>query len=65
MAEVAASLLAAEQVVSTGVEAGVAASIAKPTVPLKASFSQIGSTSEDDTKYASNYANTADLSVLG
>ncbi|KAI0392178.1 hypothetical protein F5Y17DRAFT_437804 [Xylariaceae sp. FL0594] len=49
MAEAAAGLLVAEQVVSTGVEAGVAASITKPTVPLKASFSQIGSVSDDET----------------
>ncbi|XXG95336.1 hypothetical protein Hte_001597 [Hypoxylon texense] len=47
MAEIAAGALAAEQVVSTGVEAGVAYSVARPTMPLQASFTQFGSTSDN------------------
>ncbi|KAI0417756.1 hypothetical protein F5X98DRAFT_132848 [Xylaria grammica] len=51
MAEVAAGLWAAEEAVSTGVQAGVAGyAVAKPTMPLKASFSQIGSTTRDDSR---------------
>jgi len=42
MAEIAAGVLAAEQVISTGVQAAAAVAIAKPTLPLKASLSQIG-----------------------
>jgi hypothetical protein len=52
MAEVAAGLLAAEQAVSTGLQAGLAGyAVAQSTVPLKATFSQIASTSGDDSKY--------------
>lgn len=51
MAEVAAGLWAAEEVVSTGIYAGVAGhAIAKPTMPLKATFTQIGSTSDDASR---------------
>jgi hypothetical protein len=51
MAEVAAGLWAAEEVVMTGAYAGVAGyAIAQPTMPLKASFSQIASTSSDDSR---------------
>ncbi|KAI8628499.1 hypothetical protein F5Y19DRAFT_142431 [Xylariaceae sp. FL1651] len=50
MAEVAAGLWAAEEVVSTSVQAGVAGyAVAQPTMPLKATFSQIASTSGDDS----------------
>ncbi|KAI1301112.1 hypothetical protein F5Y03DRAFT_220314 [Xylaria venustula] len=50
MAEVAAGLWAAEEVVSTSIQAGVAGyAIAQPTMPLKATFSQIASTSKDDS----------------
>ncbi|KAI5917829.1 hypothetical protein F4810DRAFT_632934 [Camillea tinctor] len=48
MAEVVAGLWAAEEVVSTGVQAGAAGyAIAKPTMPLKATFSQLASTMDD------------------
>ncbi|KAH7185008.1 uncharacterized protein B0J16DRAFT_371877 [Fusarium flagelliforme] len=48
MAEVAAGVIAAEQVVSTGLEVGAAATVAKPTQPLEAVLSQIASTPEKD-----------------
>ncbi|KAI1323116.1 hypothetical protein F5Y16DRAFT_384704 [Xylariaceae sp. FL0255] len=49
MAEVAAGLWAAEEVVSTGIQAGLAGyAVSKPTVPLKATFSQLASTSDTD-----------------
>ena len=42
MAEVAAGLWAAEEVVTTGVQAGVGAyMVAKPTMPLRATFTQL------------------------
>ncbi|KAI8958831.1 hypothetical protein F5Y11DRAFT_27264 [Daldinia sp. FL1419] len=48
MAEVAAGIWAAEQAVSTSLYAGAAAyTISKPTMPLKAVFSQLGSTIDD------------------
>ncbi|KAI0509714.1 hypothetical protein F5B22DRAFT_312747 [Xylaria bambusicola] len=51
MAEVAAGLAAAEQIISTGVQAGVSGyAVAKPTMPLKATFSQIASTTQDDSR---------------
>ncbi|KAJ3559020.1 hypothetical protein NPX13_g9599 [Xylaria arbuscula] len=51
MAEVAAGLWAAEEVISTGVQAGAAGyAVAKPTMPLKATFSQIASTAKDDSR---------------
>lgn len=49
MAEVAAGALAAEQVIMTGVEAGAAVAIAKPTQPLKASLNQITLPVDDTT----------------
>lgn len=52
MAEIAAGALVAEQVVATGVEAGAAASIARPTQLSKASFSQIAVTPAEDKSYA-------------
>ncbi|KAM0548411.1 hypothetical protein ACHAPJ_009897 [Fusarium lateritium] len=48
MAEVAAGVLAAEQVISTGIEVGAAATVARPTQPLTAVLSQIARTPEDD-----------------
>lgn len=49
MAEVAAGALVAEQVVATGVEAGVAAvAIATPTQPLKVSLEQLAPPSTED-----------------
>ena len=48
MAEIAAGVIAAEQVVSTGLEVGAAATVAKPTQPLTAVLSQIASTPEKD-----------------
>ncbi|KAJ4403222.1 hypothetical protein N0V82_010682 [Gnomoniopsis sp. IMI 355080] len=52
MAEIAAGALVAEQVVSTSLEAGAAVSIAKPTQPLKATLSQIATSSPDDSSLA-------------
>ncbi|KAI0601216.1 hypothetical protein F4775DRAFT_589904 [Biscogniauxia sp. FL1348] len=47
MAEVVAGLWAAEEVVSTSVQAGAAGyAVAKPTMPLKATFSQLASTTD-------------------
>jgi hypothetical protein len=51
MAEVAAGVIAVEQVVSTGLEVGAAATVARPTQPLTAVLSQIASTPKDDTSY--------------
>lgn len=50
MAEIAAGAVVAEQIVSTTIEGGAVAgyAVAKPTMPLKASFSQIGQASKDD-----------------
>ncbi|KAI0173053.1 hypothetical protein GGR52DRAFT_541728 [Hypoxylon sp. FL1284] len=64
MAEIAAGALAAEQVVSTGVEAGVAYSVARPTMPLKATFTQIGSTS-DSTSRSSLIRSHHTLTIVG
>lgn len=43
MAELAAGAVVAEQVISTTIEGGVVAgyAVAKPTLPLKATFTQI------------------------
>lgn len=52
--EVAGGLLVAEQIISTTIEGGAIAgvAIAKPTLPLKASFSCIGGTgNESATSY--------------
>lgn len=49
MAEVAAGALVVEQVVSTAAYAGAAASVAKPTQPLKASLSQIAISPKSDS----------------
>ena len=48
MAEIAAAALVAEQVVSTSVEVGVAATLAKPTQPLHATLTQIATTPTHD-----------------
>ncbi|KAI0424475.1 hypothetical protein F5Y09DRAFT_324271 [Xylaria sp. FL1042] len=51
MAEVAAGLAAAEEAISTGVQAGaVGYAVAQPTMPLKATFSQIGFITGDDSR---------------
>ncbi|KAH9886596.1 hypothetical protein F4778DRAFT_473525 [Xylariomycetidae sp. FL2044] len=50
MAEIAAGAIAAEQVVSTGIYAGTGYTVARPTMPLKASFSQIATTSDDASR---------------
>ncbi|OLN82375.1 Tip elongation aberrant protein 3 [Colletotrichum chlorophyti] len=52
MAEVAAGAIVAEQVVSTGLEAGAVAAVARPTQPLKVSLSQIATTPKDDASLA-------------
>ena len=50
-AEVAAGLWAAEEVVSTTAQIGVAGyMLTKPTMPLKATFTQIAISSDDDTR---------------
>lgn len=53
MAEIAAGAVVAEQVVSTTLEGGAIAgyAVAKPTVPLKASFTQIGTADKHDITY--------------
>lgn len=53
MAEVAAAAVVAEQVVSTGLGAGAAATIAVPTLPLTAALSQIATTPTEDDSYDS------------
>ena len=51
MAEVAAGLWAAEEVISTTVQAAIGAyMIAKPTMPLKATFTQITASADDGTR---------------
>ncbi|KAI1267911.1 hypothetical protein F5Y18DRAFT_415460 [Xylariaceae sp. FL1019] len=64
-AEVVAGLWAAEEVISTGIQASVAGyAIAKPTMPLNATFSQIGSTS--DTQSTASLARSHHtLTVIG
>ena len=52
MAEVAAGVWAAEEVVSTGVQAGIAAyMVSQPTMPLKGTFRQIATAPDDSTRY--------------
>jgi len=51
MAEVAAGVIAVEQVVSTGLEVGAAATVARPTQPLTAVLSQIATTPKEDNSY--------------
>ncbi|KAF4970569.1 hypothetical protein FSARC_2434 [Fusarium sarcochroum] len=48
MAEIAAGAIAVEQVISTGIEVGAAATVARPTQPLTAVLSQIARTPEND-----------------
>lgn len=51
MAEIAAGAWAAEEVVSTGVQAGVAAyMVSQPTMPLKGTFRQIATAPDDHTR---------------
>jgi len=51
MAEVAAGLWAAEEVVSTTAQAGVATyMVAQPTNGLKATFTQIATAPDDETR---------------
>jgi len=51
MAEVAAGLWAAEEVVSTGVQVGIAAyMVSQPTMPLKGTFRQIATAPDDNTR---------------
>ncbi|KEQ93941.1 hypothetical protein AUEXF2481DRAFT_31013 [Aureobasidium subglaciale EXF-2481] len=54
MAEIAAGAVVAEQLVSTTLEGGAIAgyAVAKPTVPLKATFSQIATVDRNDTTLA-------------
>ena len=51
MAEIAAGAVVAEQVVSTTIQAGLGYTVAKPSLPLKASFAQIATASADGTRY--------------
>ena len=51
MAVIAAGAWAAEEVVSTGVQAGVAAyMVSQPTMPLKGTFTQIASAPHYETR---------------
>lgn len=51
MAEVAAGLWAAEEIVSTGFQVGVAAyMVSQPTMPLKGTFRQIATAPNDETR---------------
>ncbi|KAK5725378.1 hypothetical protein LTR15_003564 [Elasticomyces elasticus] len=51
MAEVAAIAWAAEEVVSTTAQVGIGAyMVSKPTLPLKATFTQIATSSDDNTR---------------
>lgn len=52
MAEVAAGLYVAGEAVETAIQAGIGAYlVAKPTMPLKATFKQIATSSDDQTRY--------------
>lgn len=55
MAEIAAGAIVAEQVISTGVEAGAAVAVARPTQPLKVSLSQIATTQAPEFDASSVY----------
>jgi hypothetical protein len=48
MAEVAAGAIVAEQIISTGVEAGAAAVVARPSQPLTVVLTQIATTPAED-----------------
>jgi hypothetical protein len=51
MAEVAAGVWAAEEVVSTGVQVGIAAyMVSQPSMPLKGTFRQIATAPDDHTR---------------
>ncbi|TKA64857.1 hypothetical protein B0A55_11749 [Friedmanniomyces simplex] len=51
MAEIAAAAWAVEEVVSTTAQVGVGAyMVSKPTMPMKATFSQIATSSDDNTR---------------
>jgi hypothetical protein len=51
MAEVAAGVVIAEEVVSTTIQGAAATyAVAKPTMPLKATFTQIATAKDDDTR---------------
>ncbi|KAI1760024.1 hypothetical protein GGR53DRAFT_511487 [Hypoxylon sp. FL1150] len=64
MADIATGALAAEQIISTGLEAGVAYSIGRPTMPLLASFTQIASTSDSISSSSLNRSHHT-LTVVG
>lgn len=52
MAEIVAGAVVAEEVISYTAYLGIGAyMVAKPTVPLKATFSQIATSSDDSTRY--------------
>ena len=55
MAEIAAGVIAAEQVISTGIEAAAAVAVARPSLPLKGVLSQLASAHGDDTSWVSNH----------
>lgn len=55
-AEAAAALWATEEVITTGAQVGLAGyMLTKPTMPLKATFTQIATSSDDDTRCVANY----------
>ncbi|KAI1451352.1 hypothetical protein F4805DRAFT_451707 [Annulohypoxylon moriforme] len=65
MAEIAAGAVAAEEVISTGIYAGAAGhAVTKPTMPLKATFTQMGSTS-DHSSTSSLIRSHHTLTILG
>ncbi|KAK7991580.1 galactose oxidase [Apiospora saccharicola] len=64
MAEIAAGVLATEQVLSTAAQATAAYTVAQPTNGLKASFSQIATSPADDTR-ASLVRSHHSLTVVG
>ncbi|KAI0844219.1 hypothetical protein F5Y00DRAFT_274385 [Daldinia vernicosa] len=66
MAEVAAGLLAAEQAISASIYTGAAAyAVARPTMPLKATFSRFGSASDDGISRSSLTRSHHTLTVVG
>jgi len=66
MAEIVAGLWAAEEVVSTSVQAGAAGyAVAKPTMPVRASFKQFASTTLPEASRASLARFEHTLTVVG
>ncbi|KAK0869004.1 hypothetical protein LTR87_013913 [Friedmanniomyces endolithicus] len=65
MAEIAAAAWAVEEVVSTTAQVGIGAyMVSKPTMPLKATFSQIATSSDDNTRLSLSRSGHS-VSVVG